>query len=212
MVLQNQIDLARALGFQIEKQTVQEELKETRAQLQLAGKQLSVASEHAELTQQDIDQVNKNIEMESQHIIAELKQAVSASDLENKALKQEEKHASSVNGDAARSHNPPSRNEIDQIRQAQLITSDIKLQALNRILVYLQMQRDIWNLRWVYAKVTDREKAGEAYDKITRNQSVLKAVHDYVNQQRHRVLTQVTNQSIKELDPTTSGSDALRIS
>ena len=68
------------------------------------------------------------------------------------------------------------------------MTSDIKLQALNRILVYLQMQRDIWNLRWVYAKVTDREKAGEAYDKIAKNQTILKAVHDYINQQRHRVL------------------------
>ena len=54
------------------------------------------------------------------------------------------------------------------------MTSDIKLQALNRVLVYLQMQRDIWNLRWVYAKVTDREKAGEAYDKIAKNQSTLK--------------------------------------
>ena len=70
------------------------------------------------------------------------------------------------------------------------------------------MQRDIWNLRWVYAKVTDREKAGEAYEKIAKNQTVLKAIHDYVNQQRHRVLTQVTNQSVKELDPDVSGSDA----
>ena len=79
LVLQNQIDLARAMGFQIEKQMVQEELLETQAQLQLAHKQLAVASEHVELTQQDIDQVHKNIEMESQHIIAELKQAVSGS-------------------------------------------------------------------------------------------------------------------------------------
>ena len=72
------------------------------------------------------------------------------------------------------------------------------------------MQRDIWNLRWLYAKVTDREKAGEAYDKIAKNQAILKAVHDYINQQRHRVLTLVTNQSVKELDPTVTGQDTLR--
>jgi small-conductance mechanosensitive channel len=92
----------------------------------------------------------------------------------------------------------------------QLITTDIKLQALNRILVYLQMQRDIWNLRLGYAKVTDREKAGVAYNKIAENQVFLKAVHNYVNQQRHRVLELVTNETFKELDPTVSGSDALR--
>ncbi|MFZ2170155.1 MAG: hypothetical protein WAW61_11020, partial [Methylococcaceae bacterium] len=68
LALQNQVDLARAMGFQIEKQTVQEELQETRAKLQLARKQLSVASEHVELTQQDIDQIHKNIEKASQHI------------------------------------------------------------------------------------------------------------------------------------------------
>ena len=90
------------------------------------------------------------------------------------------------------------------------MTSDIKMQALNRILVYLQMQRDIWNLRWAYAKVTDREKAGEAYHKIAENQAALKAVHDYVNQQRHSVLELVTNQSVKELDSTVTGRMTLR--
>jgi len=53
LALKNQIDLARAMGFQIEKQTVQEELQETRAKLQLARKQLSVASEHLDLCQGD---------------------------------------------------------------------------------------------------------------------------------------------------------------
>ncbi len=147
--------------------------------------------------------------MESQHIIAELKQGVSAFDLENKAAQTgKATHRASL----GKQHKPQSAEpeQVDQIRQAQRITTDIKLQVLNRILVYLQMQRDIWNLRWVYAKVTDREKAGEAYDKIAKNQTVLKAVHDYVNQQRHRVLKLVTNQSVKELDPDVSGSDAFR--
>ena len=109
LVLQNQIDLARAMGFQIEKQAVHEELLETQAMLQLANKQLSVASEHVELTQQDLDQVHKNIEIESQHIIAELKQGLSALDLDNKTS-QQESLPSSVTGKAQR--NPPSRNRV----------------------------------------------------------------------------------------------------
>jgi potassium-dependent mechanosensitive channel len=208
LALQNRIDLARAMGFQIERQAVQEELLESQAMLQLANKQLSLASEHAELTQQDLDQVQKNIEIESQHIIAELKQGVSALDLEKKTA-QQEGPASNVTLEAAQPQFTDP-DQIDQLRLTQQITTDIKLQVLNRILVYLQMQRDIWNLRWAFAKVTDREKAGEAYDRIAGNQAVLKTIHDYINHQRHRVLELVTSQSVKELDPDVSSSNAFR--
>jgi len=205
LALQNQIDLARAMAFQIEKQTIHEDLLETLAQLQLARKQLGVASEQVELTQQDIDQVNKNIESESQQIIAELKRVVTASDLKNKAGQQERLEPSATGQAVTQSQ----LSEPDQIGQARHNNADIKLQALNRMLLYLQMQRDIWNLRWAYAKVTNREKAGVAYDKIAQNQAVLKAVHDYIDQQRHSVLMLVTNQSVQELDPNVVGLDAL---
>lgn len=206
LVVKNQIDLARALGYQIEKQAVQEKLLATRAQLQLARKKLSVASENIELTQQDIDQVNKIIENESQHIIAELKQALSAPELD--IADQQEKQALKVTTEAVKPQSADLE-RLDQIREAQRSNTDIKLQALNRMLVYLQMQRDIWNLRYVYAKVTDREKASVAFDKIAKNQTILKAVDDYISQQRQSVLTLVSNQSVKELDSTVSESDTL---
>ena len=206
--LQNQIDLARSMSFQLENQDVHEELLETRAMLQLARKQLSVASEHVELSQQDVDQVQKKIDMESQHIMAELKQGVSAIDFDNKDG-QQSGPGPSITGEAAQQQSAV-QEELDPLRQAQLYNADVKLQVLNRILVYLQTQRDIWNLRLRYNKVTEREKAGEAYERIARNQTILNAVHDYVIHQRHRVLTLVTKQSVEELDPTISGSDALR--
>lgn len=208
LALQNQIDSARAVGFQIEKQSVQQELQKTRAELQLARKQLSVASEHVELTQQDIDQVQKNIEMESQHIIAEIRQGLAALDLENKAV-QQERHGESVAGGLTQPQSA-GQEQSDQLRQALRDNADVKLQSLNRSLVYLQMQRDIWNFRWLYAKVTDREKAGEAYDRIAQNQAVLTVVHEYINQLRRRVLAQVTNQSVKELDASITGQGSLR--
>ena len=207
-MLQNQVDLARAMGFQIEKQSVQEELQETRTKLQLARKQLSMVPEHVELTQQDIEQVNKNIERASQHVIAELKQALSAFDSENKTIKQE-RQESVPTGDAAKPETL-TKEQLEQLHQMQLITADIKVQTLNRILVYLQMQRDIWNVRWLFAKVTDREKAGEAYDRIAKNQEVLQATHDYINQQRQSRLTLLTNEAVLEIDPTDGWSDALR--
>ena len=201
LTLQNQLDLARVLALQIEKQSAHEELLEIRAKLQLANKQLSMASDHVELTQSDIDLVHKNLDNESRQIIAELKQELSALDLGNKAGQQQR-----LTPDATGTAAPA---QVNQIRQAQLNNTDIKLQALNRTLIYLQMQRDIWNLRWAFAKVTDREKAGEAYEKITRNQTVLTIVHDYINRQRHRILDLVTEQSIKELDPAITVSDAV---
>jgi len=208
LMLQNQVDLARAMGFQIEKQTVQEELLETRAKLRLARKQLGAVSGNPALTQQDIDQVNKNIERASQQVIAELKQTVAMAEPENKAMKQEIQ-SPRIAVDSAKPL-VVANEQLDQIRQAQSITTDIKLQALNRILVYLQMQRDIWNVRLLFAKVTDREKAGEAYDRIAKNQKVLKATYDYINQQRRSGLTQLTNESVWELDSTVTESSALR--
>ena len=207
LALQNQIDLARALGFQIEKQMVQEELQGVQAKLQLARKKLGGLPEQVELTQQDLDQVYKNIESQSQQLIAETKQEVSAPYLEKKAG-QQAKPASSATGETAQIAGPET---IDQLRQAQLMTSDVKLQTLNRVLVYLQMQRDIWNLRWVYSKVTDREKAGKAYDKIARSMNVLKVIYDYINRQRDGALERVTSQTVRALDPTVSGADTLRV-
>ncbi|MEI6269027.1 MAG: mechanosensitive ion channel domain-containing protein [Methylococcaceae bacterium] len=208
LILQNQMDLARALGFQIERQAVHEELLETQAKLQLANKQLSVLSERIELTQQDIDQVQENIESESRQIIAELKLGAAALDIGSN-VDQQKRSASSP---TAKTPQPESTKpgQIDQVREAQRNTADIKLQVLNRIMVYLQMQGDIWNYRWAYAKVTDREKAGDVYGKIIQNQGILKAVHDYVNQQRHRVLTHITSQSVEELDSTLTGPDTIR--
>ena len=176
--------------------------------LQLARKQLSVASEHVELSQQDVDQVQKKVDMESQHIMAELKQGVTAIDFDNKDG-QQLGPGPSITGEATQRRSA-GHVELDPLRQAQLYNAVVKLQVLNRMLVYLQMQRDIWNLRLIYDKVTDREKAGEAYARIARNQTILNAVHDYVIHQRHRELTLVTKQSVEELDPTISSSDTLR--
>jgi potassium-dependent mechanosensitive channel len=202
LAVQNQINLARAMGFQIEKQTVQEGLLKTRAQLQLARKQFSVASEHVELTQQDIDQVYKNIDAESQDIITVVNQVLSDGDLETKSGQQANPVLNATG--------QLTQLQLDQLRLAQQNNTDVKLQVFNRVLVYLQMQRDIWNVRWLYAKVTDREKANEAYDKISSNLAVLIGIHEYIYQQRQRILTQITSQTVKEFDPTATASNAFR--
>jgi len=207
LALQNQINMARAAGLQIERQMTQEAFLETRAKLQLARKRLGVASEHVELTQQDIEQVHKNLETESQAIIAEIRQAASTFDLENKANPREKLESGSA-GVAAQPQSA-GLEQSEPIRRARLKNADIRLLALNRILGYLDMQRDIWDLRWVYAKVTEREKVTEAYAQIARNQKLLQVIHEYINQYRQRTMASVTDQVIDNIDQSVTGLDAL---
>jgi hypothetical protein len=110
LALQNQFDLARAMGYQIEKQTVQEELLEARAQLQLARKQLSVASEHVALTQQDIDQVQKKSNWKTNILLTNLNKRYQRSTLKiNPAYKKSLRRAPL--GELP-SCNPPSLNRL----------------------------------------------------------------------------------------------------
>ena len=203
LALQNQIDMARAVGFQIENQMNQETLLETRATLQLARKQYSAVSEHLELTQQDIEQLHKNMELKRQHIIAEIKQAVSALETINK-----EKPVSSITGGTAKLQSAR-QEQIEQIHQIQQSSADIRLQALDMILNYLELQQNVWDLRLTYTKITEREKVKEAYAQIGKYQKFLQIVYEYINQQRQSALKLVTNQAIKNIDQPVTGLNAL---
>ena len=203
LVLQNQIDMARAVGFQIEKQMNQEVFLETRSRLQLARKQYSAASEHLELTQQDIEQVHKNLERKRQHIIAEIKQAASALEAINKG-----KSVSGITGGTAKLQSS-AQEQNKQIHQMQLGSAYTRLQALDMILNYLELQQNVWDLRLSYSKINEREKVKEAYAQINKYQKFLQFVYEYINQQRQRTLKQVTDQAIKNIDQPVTGSDVL---
>lgn len=207
LTVQNEIALANALGFQIEKQIVYVVVREAQYKLQLARKQLSVALEHVELTEQDINQAIKNIEVETQHIFAELNALLSSDNL-NKNTETVETPRAIDNAEIVRQ--ATSQDQLDQIKQARMHASDIKLQALRRVLEYLQVQRDIWNFRWVYATETDVKKIREAYSRIKKREALMKEVHDYILQQRQYLLTEVTNQTVKEIDLRVIGSDPIR--
>jgi small-conductance mechanosensitive channel len=206
LTVQNEIALANALGFQIEKQIVYAVVKEAQYKLQLARKQLSVASDQVKLTEQDINQAIKNIDVETQHIFAELNALLSSDNL-NKNTETVERSRAVDNSELARQ--ATSQDQLDQIKQARMHASDIKLQALRRVLEYLQVQRDIWNFRWVYATETDVKKIREAYSRISKRQALMKEVHDYIEQQRQYLLTEVTNQTAKEIDLRVIGSDPI---
>lgn len=200
LALENQLDMARTISFQIERQRNNEILRQTSSNLQLAKKQLAVASENTELTQQDIEQIHKNIDLEKQKIVNELKQVAATFNLENKAIQQKKL------SDQTQSLEPDSN---EQLSKSRLENIDLRLQMLNRMLNYLEYQRNIWDIRWTYAKVTDRNIANKAYTEIARYQELLQIIHQYIDQHRQRTLMLVMDQAIKNIDQQAIGVNTL---
>lgn len=192
LALQNQLDMAHALSFQIEKQQNWEILQQTSSRLLLARKQFGVASENEKLTQQDIDQVHKNIDKEKQDIINEIKQISETFDIESQTIAQK-------NSDS----------EQSQLSRSQRENIDVKLLILNRMLNYLEYQRSIWDMRWTYTKVTNREIANKAYIEIAKYEELLKNVHAYFTQMRQRTLESLMDQAIKNINQQVTGANAL---
>ncbi len=206
LALLNQLDMARALSFQIERQRNREALQQTSSKLQLARKQFGVASENVKLTQQDIDQIHKNIDLQKQKIVDELKQIAITFELENTAVAQNKQSSTSGQSEQAQS---VEQETSEAISKSRLENIDIKMQALNRMLNYLEYQRGIWDIRWTYAKVTDRTIANNAYIEIAKYQDLLQVLHTYIDQHRQHTITRMMDQAIKNIDQQTTESNTL---
>lgn len=182
--LENQLNLARAFSFQIEKRIKHESMLESRVKLELADKQLLEIGGKVELTKPEVDQVYVNIEIEKQHIHAEIKQTIDALE----ASKQQ-----NAGGQESES------TALQQRYVSRLKNIDVKLQVLNRMLSYLDLQQEIWGQRWAYAKVTDRKKAGEAYDLISKHQEILQAIYQYIVLHRQQTLALLTGETTERV-------------
>jgi potassium-dependent mechanosensitive channel len=182
--LENQLNLARALSYQIEKKIMHESVLESRAKLILANKQREEIGDKVELTKQEVDQIYANIEIEKQHIHAEIQQAIKELEAskQQKSVTQESKSTA-----------------LQQSHISQLKNIDVKLQVLNRMLSYLDLQQEIWGQRWAYAKVTDRKKASEAYALISKHQGVLQAIYNYIVLHRRQTLALLTDQTTERI-------------
>lgn len=181
--LQNQLDLTRSIGVNIEKNLKNETLLEIRSMALLASKQLGELAEKLELTKQELNQATVSIEIEKQRIQDEIHQAIATSEsIQQPIAFQTNKTESELA-------------QLKQNRLTQLNNIDIKLQVLNRILGYLDIQREIWGQRWAYVNVTDRKKANEAYALISKNQELLQSTYQYILLHRSQALSELTDQT-----------------
>lgn len=178
--LENQLNLARALVFQIEIRIKHESALETRARLLLANKQLAYVSGKVELTKEEADQVYVRIEKEKQRIHAEIQQAIKELEVSKR------QNTAGLDSEST---------TLQQSHFISLKNIDIKLQVLNRILSYLDLQQEIWAQRWAYAKISDRKKASEAYALIRKHQGILQTIYQYILLHRRQTIALLTDQA-----------------
>ena len=192
--LENQNDMARLVSLQIEKNLKNESLLETQAMLQLAYKQLGELSAKQGLTEQELNQSSVNIEIEKQRIQTEIKLAINA----REAMQKVPATTLEIESSTAQQNHLTRLNNID-----------IKLQVLNRMLSYLDLQREIWQQRWNYSKVTDRKQANAAYALISKNQEVLETIYQYISLHRQQALMELTDQTNKNMAQNTPETEVL---
>lgn len=178
--LQYRLDAIRVVGAQIESQRIQQEALELQAQRDYAEIQYANRQSPAVMTEQDLQTMRKAVKAEQQQVMEQLEKTV----FELAADKQTSGSAQ-VAFDADNS---------DGIRYAVKQTAELKLQALQWILEYLQLREVIWEYRWSYLTVSDPDKVRKAYEQIAVMQQTLKIGQQYVQQLRLLALDQVNDQ------------------
>lgn len=178
--LQYRLDAIRVVGAQIESQRIQQEALELQAQRDYAEIQYANRQSPAVMTEQDLQTMRKAVKAEQQQVMEQLEKTV----FELAADKQ-------TSGSAQAAFDA---DNSDGIRYAVKQTAELKLQALQWILEYLQLREVIWEYRWSYLTVSDPDKVRKAYEQIAVMQQTLKIGQQYVQQLRLLALDQVNDQ------------------
>ncbi len=187
LALTNQIDLARAVGVQIEKLKIQQEFLETQLQRDFAEKQLGAMVSPLPFTQSELDQVRVNLETERRKIYTEIKQSEEALKLQNKNPKES----------GLMPGIQPDSLDLEDLQPIQHENTELKLQALYLLLDLRQIQETVWEQRWANINTYDREKAREAYTRISKLIKELEVIEDYMEYSRDLILDLIIDRRIK---------------
>lgn len=184
LALRHRLDWIRLVATQVEMQRIQQEMQEINSKRDFAETQQAKLPVHAQFNDQDIQIVRNEIQAEKQNILTELEATIAQLDIE--------KSASLLNENAAaKKVEEPDTVLNNAIRQA----AELKLQALEWMLEFLQIREMIWEYRWSFAAVNDREKVREAYEQIVYWQQNLKVAREYLELTRLSALDAATGQT-----------------
>ncbi len=202
--LRNRFDEARMEGIQIERQAIREEFVEIRQRLDFTRRQLGEANRQVAFAEEDKKQVRSRLAAESQQLQAELDAALPVLDAGRKALDAAQAALAQAREAQAKGGEPSRLASLEneaELQREEVDNAVLKFQLLNRLLDFVKMRGNIWELRWSLAGAWDAEKGQQAYAKIAALQGELKPLTEYAEQRLKLTAGQIFDTERQLADP-----------
>lgn len=209
--LRKRFDEARMEGIQIERQAESEELAEIRQRLEFTRRQLGEANRHVAFADEDKKQVRNRLEAERQQLQVELDAALPTLDTSRKALDEAQaalnqgRQTLADGGDSAGLNDLANQVELQRERSE---NAAIKFQLLNRLLDFVKVRGNIWELRWSLAGPWDAERNLQAYAKIASLQKELQPMMEFAAQRLKLTTGQIFDTEKQLADPASAALTA----
>lgn len=158
--LRERVESARVGMLEANKNQIQEELAEARHRTALLHRQLGVAIQEAEFTQQDYDKIKKRMDADHQALTVEMERAVVEQSTQRQAVSAGEaksaEAATSSQGKSRASRPQAERithlTEAVELRRLQFDNANLHVDLLRQMLDGLEQERGIWDIRFATAQ------------------------------------------------------------
>lgn len=151
LTLRHRLDWIRMIAVQVEIERIQQQAKEVRSKRDFAETRQAKVNSLAKMAESDLATLRRNIQLERQSLLAEIQTAMTRFEAANAMAMQKGNQ-----------------------------TAELNLQGLESMLEFSQLRQMIWEARWAYAGITDRDKIRPAYEQINYWQHDSKVLREYL--------------------------------
>ena len=201
--LRERVEGARAGMLEADKRQIQEELAEARHRMSLLTRQLDVAEQAPEFTQEEYDKIKERLEADHRSLMEEMERAVAEQLTERQAVAAGEAKLTAANEADTASANAASRPKPErmtplmesvELKRLQFDNANLHVELLRQMLNGLEQERHIWEVRFATAQdalsvVEEREESS----KVKAAEKQFKGWKDYGLQQLGMVGNQIND-------------------
>ena len=202
---------ARVEGIRIEQRTNAEEMAETRQRLEFTERKLNAIKDHIAFSSADQEQVRVRLTTEHQRLQAEWEALVPLAEANHQASDAAtadlEQGRTTLTKNGSPQHIADLENALE-LRREQAENTDIKLQAMTRLIDSTKMRGKIWDLRWSSVEAQDPVEVGQAYEIIDKLQMELRPIREYMEQRLNLTKEQIYDMEKQMLDPGPASTNA----
>lgn len=159
--LHERVEAARAGMLEADKTQIQEELTEARHRIALLDRQLTVAEQQAEFTQQDYEKIKKRLDADHQALMSEMERAVGEQSTQRQAVAAGEAKLAAANAAASTSntssHGLKSERvtrltDAVELKRIQFDNANLHVDLLRQMLNGVEQERHIWEIHFATAQ------------------------------------------------------------